>query len=107
MRVQHLTLAPRFNANPIIVRVHCEAVAVLQVQIIPQYNIVGLNRGSGLQVCPQSSALSPESGSPFTVHCEAVAVLQVQIIPQYNIVGLNRGSGLRVSTQSSVLSPQS
>jgi hypothetical protein len=27
---RHLTLAPRFNANPIIVRVHCEAVAVLR-----------------------------------------------------------------------------
>ena len=37
-------------------------IAVLQVQIIPRYNIVGLNRvaGCGFLLSPQSSALSPE-----------------------------------------------
>ena len=36
---------------------HCEAVAVLQVQIIPRYNIVGLNRvsGCGFPLSPAAS----------------------------------------------------
>ncbi len=54
-----------------LITVHCEAVAVLQVQIIPQYNIVGLNRGSGLRVSTQSCVLTKAASQKIGRELEA------------------------------------